>query len=153
MKGAYNCPRHLHNNWISLDWSSRSFTIICVRVQTILKSDTGANFVIIYLQYRCTVPRRHPTATGDCFMLLSWWCPFKIKKRKWQTRQFLITYRLVPLSTPVSCRWIVPLMRISYPHCGMQHGILIWHNKFTYIIIRFILCCGMPQGKLIPIVE
>ena len=29
---------------------------------TIIKSDTGANFVIIYLKYRCTVPRRHRTA-------------------------------------------------------------------------------------------
>jgi len=45
----------------------------------------------------------------DCFMLLSWWCTFKMKKVKWPTRQFKIIYLLVPLSTPVCCRWTVHL--------------------------------------------
>ena len=44
---------------------------------------------------------------GDCFMLLSWRCPFKIKKGKWPTRHFKIIYRLIPLSIPVTCRWTV----------------------------------------------
>ena len=42
-------------------------------------------------------------------MVWWWWCPFKMKKGTWPTRQFKNTYRLVPLSTPVSCRWTVPL--------------------------------------------
>jgi len=48
-------------------------------------------------------------ASKDSFMLLSWWCPFKMKKGTWPTRQFKIIYRLVPLSTPFSCLWTVPL--------------------------------------------
>ena len=43
-------------------------------------------------------------------MLLSWWCPFKIKKGKWPTRHFKIIYRLIPLSTPDTCHWTVPLI-------------------------------------------
>ena len=43
-------------------------------------------------------------------MLLLWWSPSKIKKGKWQTRrQFEITYQFVPLSTPLSFRWTVPV--------------------------------------------
>ena len=38
--------------------------------------------------------------------------PFKMKKRKTATSQFKIIYRLMPLSTPVSCHWTVPLNKI-----------------------------------------
>ena len=160
--------------------------IVCVRVQTILKSGTGAYFVImshivtVQLLYSptsspvsyCTIQRCHRTATvrshpctvqwlygddvgpsigattkknvrqryspyssctvnkwdrtaavhwhrgsyftysssrgwsnccedaEDSFMLLSWWCPFKMKKGKWPTRQLKISidwYHFWPL--------------------------------------------------------
>jgi len=43
-------------------------------------------------------------------MLLLWWCPFEMKKGKWLTRQLKNSYWLVPLLTPVSCRWTVTLI-------------------------------------------
>jgi len=46
----------------------------------------------------------------DSLMLLSSWCPFKMKKGKWLSRQFKIIYQLVPLSTLVSCHWTVPFI-------------------------------------------
>ncbi len=44
---------------------------------------------------------------------ISWHCPFKMKKGKWPTRQLKNIYRLVPLLTPVTCPWAVPLMKPS----------------------------------------
>ena len=75
------------------------FKIVCTRTQMIVKG--------LLNQWNC-----YEDAV-DCFMLLLWWCPYKIKKGKWLTRQFIIIYRLVALSTPVSCRWTVPLKRVS----------------------------------------
>ena len=40
--------------------------------------------------------------------------PLKLKKGKWPTRHFKIIYRLIPLSTPVTCRWTVPLRTAAY---------------------------------------
>ena len=71
-------------------------------------------------------------------MLLSWWCPFKIKKRKWPTRHFEIIYRLIPLLTPVSCRWTVPLRILSTVNqlIFMKHGSiqLIFKNHISWVL-------------------
>ena len=40
-------------------------------------------------------------------------CQFLMKKRKLPTRKFKNIYPLVPLSTPVSCRWTVTLSKYS----------------------------------------
>ena len=40
-------------------------------------------------------------------------CFFKMQKWKWPTRQLKIVYWLIPLLTPVSCRWTVPLTQNS----------------------------------------
>ena len=37
-----------------------------------------------------------------------------MKKGKWPTRQLKNIYRLVPLSTPATCRWTVPLKGQSH---------------------------------------
>ena len=72
-----------------------------------------------------------------CFMLLLWWSPFKMKKGKWPTRQFQIIYPLVPLSTPVTCRWTVPLNpSLSIKRAPLKGSIL------------FGLCWGLGRGGL-----
>ena len=50
----------------------------------------------------------------NCFMLLSWQCPFNLKKGKWLTLKYKIICRLVPLATPVGHRWTLPLKCTTY---------------------------------------
>ena len=72
-------------------------------------------------------------------MLLSWWCPFKIEKGKWSTRHFKIIYRFIPLSTPVSCRWTVPL-RTKWPQIRYR-----FDEGELDLNLR---CCPLPQELL-----
>ncbi len=43
-------------------------------------------------------------------MLLSWWCPFGHDKRHLPATQIFIAVRLIPILTPLSSRWTVPLI-------------------------------------------
>jgi hypothetical protein len=52
------------------------------------------------------------------FMLLLWWCPFKIQKEKWAGLQFTSTDFLSIVSTPLRIRWTIPLSIVLCPVCG-----------------------------------
>ena len=63
----------------------------------------------------------------------SWDSPFKIKKGKWQTRQFKIIYRLAPLSIPVICGWTVPLKVLS--HEKWQGSKVVSIDRFSFKLL------------------
>jgi hypothetical protein len=69
-----------------------------------------------------------PVNADNTFLLFKERRPFKLKKgypsEQWQ----IISFRLIPLKTPVSFRWTVPLM-MDYEYRGQKEEI----HKLKYI--------------------
>ena len=68
---------------------------------------------------------------------------FKMKKEKWPTVQFKIIYRLILLSTPVICRWTVPLRYMMTKLAPVSDFIIVCTR--TQMIVKDLL----DQSRLI----
>ncbi len=53
-------------------------------------------------------------AVENGFLLLLWWCPFKIQKEKRAGLQFTSTDYLALLLTPLRIRWTIPLSELYW---------------------------------------
>ena len=80
-------------------------------------------------------------------MLLSWWCPFKMKKGKWPTIQFKIMYRYLPLdSTFKVCALPLPTSYYYGRHSPHPWGIVFcsWPIEFLHSCVPPPhVCCAM----------
>jgi hypothetical protein len=102
-KMALRC--HNLTNWLSgIDWLQK----VIVRV-TESRADCWKERRSITLTRQSHLINLFAAENG--FMLLLWWCPFKIKKEKWPGLQFTRTDYLSLVLTPLRIRWTIPLSR------------------------------------------
>jgi hypothetical protein len=89
-------------------------------------------------------------AAENGFMLLLWWCPFKIQKEKRAGLQFIRTDYLSLLLTPPRIRWTIPLNCRCPPlwiwiRLYSQRKKYIYRRRWKYR--RGFFCCNFRAPK------